>query len=1161
MRLRQLELIKYGKFTGTRLDFPPAVHDFHVVVGPNEAGKSTLRSAIAELLFGMPTRSPLGFDHPLSELRLGGVVEGDQGLLAFHRSRSRSPLRTPADEVLPDARLAAFLGPADKAFFEQMFGLDRTQLVKGGQGILDSSKDVGQALFQSAAGIASLGAVRERLAEQAALLWAPRQTKNGQYAQAARAFDEATAELKAVQVKTKVWTEARNARDEVEQSIGREQAHRLALEGERSRLERVRRLGPVLIKLRAAQAELQALGEVIDFPPDAHAELARGQAALSAAQVLLEARRADVEHRQAERAAIDVDVEVLKLASRIEALEATRHQCRNHHRDLPLRQAEVDGWLSQAKDACIELGWPVDAAGLREHQPTTLALRTVGNLLRDRGALHQAMQGSAHAVAQKQLELDHLTAQLDEQGIAVELPPGLRQAVQDAHALKGSPSRQQALADAAAQARQAAGHALVGLGEWAVSIDILRSMNLPSVDRVTALKRDRQERRAAGVHARERLQEAWAAQSQADLAVRHYAQSHAVVTAVEVDAARTARDGHWDALKQGRQPLADGAPLLDAAMRLADKLVDAQLGAANEAAGLLARRQQLETAAAEVTRLQDLLAAREAEAAADEADWSATAQACGLPCMLLDDMAGWMARRDVALAAEADAAGRQQALDTEMAGCEAARRSLLAALHAAGVAVPDGADLATLAATAQQHLTAADSAQQRRLALRQQHQQARQALDGLQAASTQAVARHAEWEGQWNTALRHARLEAASATLAQAEGAVERANEIASVLQRARETQEQRIDTMRDDLAQFAAEATRLAREIDPGRSAVEDPADTCQRLHERLRAALAASQRSELASQALRTAQQQRDDADLRARAAQARLQPLLDLAGTDTVAEAIPRVDRSDRKRHLQQEIAGTRDTLIGDGDGLALEAIEAEVAAQPATDVHALHAQAQLDLAAVNDRLNLLSQDKAKADQALAAIAGQSTAATAEAKRQEALAAMGDATEQYLQVATASKLLKWAIDRYRDRQQGPMLQRASAVFSALTVGRFGKLGVDFENEPPTLYARRAAGQVVEVAGLSEGTRDQLYLALRIAALEQYLGSSPALPFVADDLFVNFDDERAEAGLQALRELSTRTQVIFLSHHPHLVPIVQRVFGDAVNVVPLERSAGATA
>ena len=103
----------------------------------------------------------------------------------------------------------------------------------------------------------------------------------------------------------------------------------------------------------------------------------------------------------------------------------------------------------------------------------------------------------------------------------------------------------------------------------------------------------------------------------------------------------------------------------------------------------------------------------------------------------------------------------------------------------------------------------------------------------------------------------------------------------------------------------------------------------------------------------------------------------------------------------------------------------------------------------------------------------------------------------------------------------------------------------------------SKRRGGPVVEVAGLSEGTRDQLYLALRIAALELHLVGAPPLPFVADDLFVNFDDARAEAGLRVLRALSAHTQVIFLTHHAHLLPLVREVFSEAVNVVELVRDA----
>ena len=86
-----------------------------------------------------------------------------------------------------------------------------------------------------------------------------------------------------------------------------------------------------------------------------------------------------------------------------------------------------------------------------------------------------------------------------------------------------------------------------------------------------------------------------------------------------------------------------------------------------------------------------------------------------------------------------------------------------------------------------------------------------------------------------------------------------------------------------------------------------------------------------------------------------------------------------------------------------------------------------------------------------------------------------------------------------------------------------------------------------------MSEGTRDQLYLALRLAALELHLQQTIPLPFIADDLFINYDDGRAKAGLQALAQLSESTQDIFLTHHEHLVPVAQSVFGDGMNVVNL--------
>jgi uncharacterized protein YhaN len=101
--------------------------------------------------------------------------------------------------------------------------------------------------------------------------------------------------------------------------------------------------------------------------------------------------------------------------------------------------------------------------------------------------------------------------------------------------------------------------------------------------------------------------------------------------------------------------------------------------------------------------------------------------------------------------------------------------------------------------------------------------------------------------------------------------------------------------------------------------------------------------------------------------------------------------------------------------------------------------------------------------------------------------------------------------------------------------------------------LEGQRADGKPVGISGLSDGTRDQLYLALRLAALEMHLEQAMPLPFIADDLFINYDDIRSKAGFEALKALSEKTQVIFLSHHDHLLTTVQEVFGQHANVVYL--------
>ena len=184
---------------------------------------------------------------------------------------------------------------------------------------------------------------------------------------------------------------------------------------------------------------------------------------------------------------------------------------------------------------------------------------------------------------------------------------------------------------------------------------------------------------------------------------------------------------------------------------------------------------------------------------------------------------------------------------------------------------------------------------------------------------------------------------------------------------------------------------------------------------------------------------------------------------------------------------------------------------------------------------------------------ALDGADQAARAEAQRQEALAAMADAAEHYLRLKTAARLLTWSIEKFRETKQGPMLAKASSIFNGLTMDSFSRLLVDSDAATPRLFGIRPNGEQVDVAGMSEGSRDQLYLALRLAALELQVEQGFGMPLIADDLFINFDDRRTMAGLKMLGELSRSMQVVFLTHHDHLVPLAQEALGADLNVVQL--------
>jgi len=123
-----------------------------------------------------------------------------------------------------------------------------------------------------------------------------------------------------------------------------------------------------------------------------------------------------------------------------------------------------------------------------------------------------------------------------------------------------------------------------------------------------------------------------------------------------------------------------------------------------------------------------------------------------------------------------------------------------------------------------------------------------------------------------------------------------------------------------------------------------------------------------------------------------------------------------------------------------------------------------------------------------------------------------------------------------------------------STITGGRYSKLVVEYNEDKPIIAGVDMDGSTKQASAMSEGTRDQLYLALKLAAVEDYIERAEPMPFIADDLFVNFDDTRTSQALNALHELSRRCQVVLFTHHSHLVEIARSTIGTSLSVATLE-------
>ncbi|MDB6076933.1 MAG: hypothetical protein JWO82_680, partial [Akkermansiaceae bacterium] len=277
-----------------------------------------------------------------------------------------------------------------------------------------------------------------------------------------------------------------------------------------------------------------------------------------------------------------------------------------------------------------------------------------------------------------------------------------------------------------------------------------------------------------------------------------------------------------------------------------------------------------------------------------------------------------------------------------------------------------------------------------------------------------------------------------------------------------------------------------------------------------------------------------------------------LLKEAGLADQSELAAFLLKLEERSRCTTQLATVRQLLAGLARGEALEDFVAKVRAEGEAGLMGALDAVNGEIAALESQIETR---QAARQSWLAKRAGLEAASDAAATHQQqaelSLATLRRDAERFARLQLAISLLKARIDRFREQNQGPFMEKAGRWFAEITGGDFAGISAVFDaGDQPVLAGVRAGEgeqRMLEIAGMSEGTQDQLFLALRLAGLEMHPPEQEPLPLILDDLLVHFDDRRATSALQALHSFGARSQVILFTHHQHLVELATKQLGSA--------------
>ncbi|MBB2671885.1 UNVERIFIED_ORG: uncharacterized protein YhaN [Rhizobium esperanzae] len=1150
MRLRRLDLIRYGKFTDHSIDFGavrPGSPDLHIVYGLNEAGKSTTFAAYLDLLYGIGERSTYNFLHPYNTMKVGARLEfgGADHELARLKLRTGS-LVDDRGQAVNEALLAGALGGVGREAYRTMFSLDDQSLKEGGNAIIQSKGELGELLFSASSGLAGLSRSLVTAVDEANGIYRKRSSST-KLAELKRSLEALKAERNAIDTLASTYSGLKSTHEQADAAYAattRELAEAKARHQELTRL-----LGalPAALELRRLDTDAAGMGDLPRPPAEWFTllpQLFRDETRL---QALVETADRTLRQLADEIEAITIDDKALAVAAHMDMLDQGRVRYLAAESDLPKRRlalAEQEGELMRLLADLEQPGHTTPEALLL---PASL-IGIIRDLIERRSGVEANLAAAGRELVRARETLERLNKEGGSQnGAAVVDPARLGRIEAAISRLTGSDLAVRLTMEerTLAQAKRIQEKQFAQLAPWTGDAVALQRTSAAEPRQAEAWRGQAIsiDKRIADHEARLRDLGTEQALTKAPIA--------AFVAGGSIDDAEAARlrderDAAWQAHLASLN--AATARTFEERMRQDDVVSAGRLSRAQELAELRQLRLTEAATAAAIERQSELLSEARAEhdvlaeriralmPEAIEYDAEAAARIAALEA--------WSTKRAAALAAWDELQRAEEAVEALRGELDSHAATLAASLADAGHGGAEDLPVAALMQAASDMLAAGKAEQ----AARQVHEKAIGDLDRdvreRERDQQEAEAAVAAWDREWAEALSRTWFADKAGSMAAVRAVLDALATLPAILKE-RDDLASRVAAMERDQEQFRRDIAALLAECGLSRLA-SDTLASANALVERHEAARHAAQ--------LRADRHADLDKHLEKRRAleeelavhNARKNELTGYFGTDSLASVEAFLNQARERDRLEARAVTLRGQITE-----ALRAASFSEAERRLADIdaHAVERDA-MELGAriedLTERAKLLYSDVSLARQKLEAVGGDDAVARIEAKRRTIFLEIEELAVRHLTLRAGTLAAEQALRIYREKHRSSMMNRASQAFHLITGGNYSGLTTQPDRDKETLIGVSRDGGSKLADAMSTGTQFQLYLALRLAGYEEFAALRPPVPFIADDIMESFDNPRSEEVFRLLGAMARVGQVIYLTHHWHLCEIARHVVPD---------------